>query len=78
LALVISDDGNGLADKFLNNPNRIFELSVREVAPTNMSGSGIGLFYTKSLLNDMNCDISFLGHNLKLKGASFKIIFNTI
>tara|TARA_R110000744_G_scaffold168229_1_gene285856 strand:- start:1732 stop:4323 length:2592 start_codon:yes stop_codon:yes gene_type:complete len=78
LALVISDDGNGLTNKFLSDPNRIFELSVREVPPTGMSGSGIGLFYTKSLLNDMNCDISFLGNNLKLKGASFKIIFNTI
>ncbi|MDM8162151.1 ATP-binding protein [Labilibaculum sp. K2S] len=78
LALVISDDGNGLTNKFLSDPNRIFELSVREVPPTGMSGSGIGLFYTKSLLNDMNCNISFLGNNVKLKGASFKIIFNTI
>ena len=76
--MVISDDGNGLSEKFISNPDRIFELSVREVAPTNMSGSGIGLFFTKSLLNDMNCDISFLGNNLKLSGASFKIVFNTI
>jgi hypothetical protein len=26
----------------------------------------------------MNCDITFLGNNLKLKGASFEMIFNTI
>ncbi|WP_338645033.1 ATP-binding protein [Flavobacterium sp. KS-LB2] len=78
LELIFSDDGDGLSNKFLNNQNRIFELSVRDTPTTGMGGSGIGLFYTKNLLNDMNCDIEFLGNNLKLAGASFKLIFNTI
>ncbi len=78
LELIFSDDGDGLSNKFLNNQNRIFELSVRDTPTTGMGGSGIGLFYTKNLLNDMNCDIAFLGNNLKLAGASFKLIFNTI
>ena len=78
LILNIYDDGEGLADKFLDNPNKIFELSVREIPPSNNSGSGIGLFYTKKLLNEMNCDIEFIGNNLKLKGAGFKITFRTI
>lgn len=78
LELIFSDNGTGLAKKFENDPNVIFDLSVREIPPTSMGGSGIGLYYTKSLLNDMNCDISFAGNNKYLSGASFKIIFNTI
>ena len=78
LVLNIYDDGIGLVDKFLNNPNKIFELSVREIPPSKNGGSGIGLFFTKDLLNDMNSSIEFIGNNLKLKGAGFRIIFKTI
>lgn len=78
LILNIYDNGMGLADKFLNNPNKIFELSVREIPPSKNGGSGIGLFFTKDLLNDMNSSIEFIGNNLKLKGAGFRIIFKTI
>lgn len=78
LSLIISDDGQGLSDKFLRDTDRIFELSVRDNNPMNVSGSGIGLFYTKQLLNEMNSDISFFGNNEILSGASFEIIFNSI
>ncbi|MFD1015497.1 ATP-binding protein [Winogradskyella rapida] len=78
LEFVFSDDGDGLSDKFLDKHERIFELSVREIPSNGMNGSGIGLFYTKNLLNDMNSEIDFIGNNLKLSGASFKLIFNTI
>ncbi|WP_272148617.1 sensor histidine kinase [Tenacibaculum aiptasiae] len=78
LEFVFSDDGDGLSDKFLEKHKRIFELSVRDIPSNGMNGSGIGLFYTKNLLNDMNSEIDFIGNNLKLSGASFKIIFNTI
>ncbi|CAA0237616.1 Histidine kinase [Tenacibaculum maritimum] len=78
LEFVFSDDGDGLSDKFLDKHERIFELSVRDIPSNGMNGSGIGLFYTKNLLNDMNSEIDFMGNNLKLSGASFKLIFNTI
>lgn len=78
LFLYVYDDGDGLSNKFLNNPDKIFELSVRDTPSSNMSGSGIGLFYTKNLLNEMDSDIKFIGNNLKLKGAGFKLTFNTI
>lgn len=78
IILYISDNGNGLSEKFINNKDRIFELSVRDTPPSGLSGSGIGLFYTKNLLNEMNCDIDFIGNGIKLSGAMFKITFNTL
>jgi signal transduction histidine kinase len=78
LLVVISDNGQGLSKKFISSPERVFELSVRDIPPSGLSGSGIGLFYTKNLLNEMNCDIEFNGNDFKLSGASFKLTFNTI
>ncbi|WKZ76163.1 MAG: ATP-binding protein [Vicingaceae bacterium] len=78
LLIFFSDNGKGLSEKFINNSEKIFELSVRDVPPSGYSGSGIGLFYTKNLLNEMNCDIEFLGNNKVLSGATFKITINTI
>lgn len=78
LLIFFSDNGNGLSDKFIQNSEKIFELSVRDVPPSGYSGSGIGLFYTKNLLNEMNCDIEFVGNEGVLSGATFKIIINTI
>ena len=78
LLVFFSDDGKGLSDKFVKNSEKIFELSVRDIPPSGFSGSGIGLFYTKNLLNEMNCDIEFVGNNEVLSGATFKITINTI
>lgn len=78
LEIYFSDNGLGLSDKFRNNPNRIFELAVRDSPPTGLSGSGIGLYYTKQLLNEINCDIEFVGNNIKLSGITFKLTINTI
>jgi signal transduction histidine kinase len=78
IVLYISDDGVGLSKKFENNPEKIFELSVRDNPPTGLSGSGIGLFYTKNLLNEMRCDIEYFGNGVKLSGATFKITFNSL
>ena len=78
LLIFFSDNGNGLSDKFIHNSEKIFELSVRDVPPSGYSGSGIGLFYTKNLLNEMNCDIEFVGNGGGLSGAKFKITINTI
>ncbi len=78
LFIYFSDDGHGLSPKFINNPSRIFELSIRDVPPSLSSGSGIGLFYTKKLLNEIDCDIEFVGNKIVLNGATFKLTFNTI
>lgn len=78
LSLIVSDNGNGLVDKYLNDSDKIFELSVRAHSPKGLSGSGIGLFYSKQLLNEMNSEIKFIGNNLELNGASFEIIFKSI
>lgn len=76
--IYFSDNGDGLSNKFINNSEKIFDLSVRDTPNSGLSGSGIGLYYTKSLLNEMNCDIEFIGNGGKLSGASFKITINTI
>lgn len=78
LSILFSDNGNGLSEKFIMNSEKIFELSVRDIPPSGYSGSGIGLFYTKDLLNEMNSDIKFVGNNEVLSGATFKITINTI
>ncbi|OOG18830.1 histidine kinase [Sphingobacterium sp. CZ-UAM] len=78
LVIYFSDDGIGLSKNFTNNSKQIFELSVRDIPPAGASGSGIGLYYTKNLLSEINSDIEFSGNGLKLSGATFKIIINTI
>jgi signal transduction histidine kinase len=64
------DDGNGVPELFLNNPEAIFELGVRD---SDVKGSGIGLFDVRKRLKSLKGSISFLGNNKKLKGACFKI-----
>lgn len=78
LLILFSDNGNGLSEKFIKNSEKIFELSVRDTPSSGYSGSGIGLFYTKSLLNEMNCDIEFVGNKEVLSGATFRITITTI
>ncbi|MDI1256939.1 MAG: ATP-binding protein [Flavobacterium sp.] len=78
MVLYISDNGKGLSEKFKDDWERIFELSVRDIPPTGLSGSGIGLYYAKNLLNEMGCEIEFAGNNILLSGATFKITFNAL
>jgi len=70
LDVLFSDDGNGLANNFSDKPERIFELGI-----TTTDGSGIGLNSVRNALNSMQAKISFIGNNVKLKGATFKIRF---
>lgn len=71
LKILFSDDGDGLVEKYLSNPDQIFELGVTET-----DGSGIGLHTAKDRLKKMNADITFIGNGKKLDGATFQIIFN--
>lgn len=70
LDVTVSDNGEGLSQRFLDNPEKIFELGV-----TSTDGSGLGLYTIRNILKDMGSTISFIGNNMKLKGASFLITF---
>ncbi|MFC0774276.1 ATP-binding protein [Terrimonas alba] len=74
LSIIISDNGIGLSERFLDNPERIFELGVNDIPPSKVSGSGIGLYYTRELLKDMYGRIKFIGNGEDLAGAAFEII----
>lgn len=73
LNILFSDDGRGVAEKFLGDEkskNKIFELGVT----TTNGGSGIGLNSVREGLRSMNGTIKLIGNNVKLKGACFEII----
>jgi signal transduction histidine kinase len=65
LIISIRDDGKGIPD---NNLKKIFDFGF-----TTTSGSGLGLFHVKQILEKMSCDISV---NSKLKqGVEFILKF---
>lgn len=66
-----SDSGNGVTDPTLLGDN-MFELGVT----TRHGGSGIGLASVKKIVSDMKGRISFLGNNIYIKGATFRIEFD--
>lgn len=70
LRVIVTDDGKGVDEKFLDNPEKIFELGV-----TTTNGSGIGLNSVRTALKSMKASISFLGNGKFLSGAAFEILF---
>lgn len=64
------DDGKGMPEKLVKNKNAIFELGVRE---SDKRGSGIGMYDVRKRIDNLKGSIEFIGNNIKLKGASFKI-----
>ena len=70
LRVIVSDDGRGIDEKFMDNPEKIFELGV-----TTTNGSGIGLNSVRAALKSMKASISFLGNGKRLSGAAFEILF---
>lgn len=75
LSILISDDGLGLTKKMLALEDKIFELGVGDTPPNGVSGSGIGLYFSRDLLKKMDATIDFIGNNKILSGATFEIIF---
>jgi signal transduction histidine kinase len=67
LEVIFSDNGPGIS---LESSNYIFDLGY-----TTTRGSGIGLYMVKDIINEMGGEINFIGNNIVLKGASFKLIF---
>jgi len=76
LEINIADNGVGLSDIFQETPDDIFHLGVRDTPPEEFEGSGIGLNYSRSLLNEMNGKISFIGNGMELCGATFKVVLS--
>lgn len=70
LEIYYYDDGIGMPDKLVNNPNAIFELGVRESVE---KGSGIGMYDVQKRISNLKGTVSFIGNKIKLKGAGFKI-----
>lgn len=70
LEIIYADDGMGMPEKLVKNPNAIFELGVRE---SQEKGSGIGMYDVKKRLEGVKGNIEFVGNNIILKGATFKI-----
>ena len=66
-----SDSGKGVSDPTLLG-DRMFELGVT----TRFGGSGIGLASVKKIVTDMKGRVCFLGNNIYLKGATFRIEFD--
>ncbi|WP_071424944.1 ATP-binding protein [Tidjanibacter massiliensis] len=68
-----SDNGDGVQEPMLSNPQAMFEAGVT----TRSGGSGIGLSSVKNLMvNTLFGDIEFIGNGLNtLKGATFRLIF---
>lgn len=75
LELIFSDNGYGLSESFLEHADSIFDLGVRDEPPEDFGGSGIGLYFSRKLLSDLNAEISFIGNGVHLKGAAFKVVF---
>lgn len=71
LVINYSDDGHGVPNKLVQNPNSIFELGVRE---SSERGSGIGMYDVYNRVRQLKGSITFTGNNVQLKGASFKIV----
>jgi len=72
LVINISDDGDGVPEKYLRSIDDIFKIGET----SRSGGSGIGLYTVKDLLSNMKGRIVFKGNNIQLKGATFQIIFS--
>lgn len=70
LEIYYYDDGIGMSEKLINNPESIFDLGVRDSVE---KGSGIGMYDVQKRVINMNGSVKFIGNNVKLKGAGFKI-----
>lgn len=68
LLLLVQDDGEGLNERFIDMPDRIFELGV-----TTTDGSGIGLYTVREVLSTMGAKIVYSGKGCNNRGTSFTI-----
>lgn len=69
LQLDIYDDGDGLIDSFIKNPNQIFDFSK-----SGRNGTGFGMYLIKETLKSLRASIE-IGTPINNKGMHFKILF---
>lgn len=69
LLIHFSDNGDGVKDIFIKEPEEMFELG----ATSTEDGSGIGLNSVRKTLKSLKGTISFKGNDIYLKGACFEI-----
>ncbi|CAA0214084.1 ATP-binding protein [Tenacibaculum maritimum] len=67
LEMIFSDSGDGVSKNM--------EESMFEIGITSTIGSGVGLFSTRKLMEEMGGNIKFIGNGAILKGASFELTF---
>lgn len=72
LEVLFHDNGNGICSEFLRNTDAMFELGAK----SDVEGSGIGLFSARKKMIEMYGNLEFVGNGVKLKGATFKLVFN--
>ena len=76
LKVRFSDDGVGVAQRFVNSPNSLFALGTSESPIVYLEGgSGIGLYHVKQNLEQMGAAITFIGNKIDLEGATFEMEF---
>jgi signal transduction histidine kinase len=77
IEILFSDNGKGLDDKYLENPEQIFNLneSSKKDKVGNIIGTGLGLYIVKSIIEEYNSSsISIIGFS---DGLQLKINFKT-
>lgn len=76
LKILFSDNGEGVAKRFIEKPESMFELGTSEKPVKYLEGgSGIGLYHVKQNLENMNASIKFVGNGVDLRGAAFEMEF---
>lgn len=73
LIIDFSDNGDGVSQKYIQNPEDIFSIGVTD----KKGGSGIGLYTIKTKMkDDLHGDIVFVDNGIEFKkGATFRLIF---
>lgn len=71
LQLDIYDDGDGLSEKFRENPNQIFDFSISGKS----KGTGFGMYLIKETLKSFQATID-IDTPINNKGMHFKIVFS--
>jgi len=71
LFVLFHDNGTGLDLEIFPEPSAIFNIGVK----SKTEGSGIGLYSVNKKMKEMYGKVEFIGNNISLKGATFKLTF---
>ncbi len=71
LEVLFHDNGRGVDLTKFPDASSLFILGMK----SQVEGSGIGLYSVKKKMKEMYGDVEFVGNNISLKGATFKLAF---